>query len=496
MNLRDLAALLPGSVLSGDVSEDSAAGLVTDVAHDSRRVSPGTLFVAIRGYVQDGNAYVEAARKKGALGVVSEAESQPGGPWLRVPDARVALAQLCAAVLGDPALRLELVGITGTNGKTTTAYLVDAMLRAASRTVGLLGTVQYRIADRLVEAIRTTPEASDLQHLFKEMVDAGCTHGVLEVSSHSLVLKRVLGCRFKVAVFTNLTRDHLDFHGDMDAYFAAKRLLFDTYLREDGAAILNLDDTRGEELRAVARGRVVTYALDRDADFRAEKIELHLRGTRFLARTPAGLFPVETLLVGRFNVQNILAALGAAFALGVRPEDALRGIASLTGVPGRMERVEAGQDFTVVVDYAHTDDALKNLLETLRELKPRRLITVFGCGGDRDKSKRSLMGQVASRLSDIVILTSDNPRSEPPEAILEDIGRGIPKGKGAQIEVMADRRDAIARALEVAGPGDVVAIAGKGHETYQVLRDRTVPFDDRQVARELLGRLLVKGARR
>jgi len=491
VTLRELALLLPGSVLTG-----AGDGIVTEVTHDSRRVAQGALFVAIRGYAQDGNAYVEAARKKGALGVVSEAEAQPGGPWLKVKDAREALALLSAAVLDHPADRLELVGITGTNGKTTTAYLVDAMLRAASRTVGLLGTVQYRIAGRLQEAIRTTPEASDLQHLFKDMVDAGCTHGVLEVSSHSLSLQRVLGCRFKVAVFTNLTRDHLDFHGDMDGYFAAKRLLFESYLREDGTAVLNLDDTRGEELRQIARGKVLTYALERDADFRAESIELSLRGTRFLARTPAGAFPVETLLVGRFNVQNVLAALGAAFALGVRPEEALRGITSLTGVPGRLERVEAGQDFTVVVDYAHTDDALKNLLETLRELKPRRLITVFGCGGDRDKTKRSLMGQVASRLSDVVILTSDNPRSEPPEAILEDIGRGIPKNRDAQIEVVADRRDAIARALEGAGPGDVVAIAGKGHETYQVLRDRTVPFDDRQVARELLGRLLVKGARR
>jgi len=356
--------------------------------------------------------------------------------------------------------------------------------------------VQYRIGNRLLEAVRTTPEASDLQHLFREMVDAGCTEAVLEVSSHSLSLKRVHGCRFKVAVFTNLTRDHLDFHGDMDAYFATKRLLFDTYLREDGCAVVNLDDSRGEEIRRASRGRVLTYAIDREADLRAENIELSLRGTRFVARTPAGPLQVATLLVGRFNVQNVLAALGAALVLGLRPEDALRGITSLTGVPGRMERVEAGQDFTVVVDYAHTDDALKNLLETLRELKPRRLITVFGCGGDRDRTKRPLMGTVASRVSDLVILTSDNPRTEPPEAILEDIGRGIPKSRDAQIEVVADRRDAIARALEVAGPGDVVAIAGKGHETYQVLRDRTVPFDDRQVARDLLGRLLVKGGKR
>ena len=386
--------------------------------------------------------------------------------------------------------------MTGTNGKTTTTYLIDGVLQAAGRSVGILGTVQYRIGNRLVEASRTTPEASDLQHLFREMVDSGCTHAVLEVSSHSLSLKRVHGCAFKVAVFTNLTRDHLDFHGDMESYFAAKRTLFSDLLREDGCAVINLDDEHGEELRRASRGRVLTYAIEHDADLRAEAVELSLKGTRFFVRTRTDRFEVRTPLVGRFNVQNVLAALGAGFALGVSPEDALRGIASLAGVPGRLQRVDAGQDFAVVVDYAHTDDALKNLLETLRELRPRKLITVFGCGGDRDKTKRPLMGAVASRLSDLVIATSDNPRSEPPEAILQDIGRGIPQSRAAQTEVIVDRREAITRALEVAGPGDVVAIAGKGHETYQVLRDRTVPFDDRQVALDALGRLLVKGARR
>ena len=491
MTLRDLQALLPGSVLAGD-----GEVAVTDVTHDSRRVTPGSLFVAIRGLATDGNAFVEAARKKGAPAVVSEAEAQPGGPWLRVKDAREALALLSAAVLGHPAERLQLVGVTGTNGKTTTTYLIDAILLAAGRPGGLLGTVHYRIGNRLVEAVRTTPESSDLQHLFREMADAGCHYAVLEVSSHSLVLKRVHGCAFRVAVFTNLTRDHLDFHGDMESYFAAKRVLFDTLLREDGYAVVNLDDPHGAELARTARGRVLTYAIDHEADLRAEAVELGLRGTRFRARTPAGTLDVRTPLFGRFNVQNVLAALGAGLALGVSPEEALRGIASLPGVPGRLERVDAGQDFAVVVDYAHTDDALKNLLETLRELGPRRLITVFGCGGDRDNTKRPLMGTVASRLSDLVIVTSDNPRSEPPEAILEQVRRGIPKNREAQTEVIVDRREAIARALEVAGPDDVVAIAGKGHETYQVLRDRTVPFDDRQVARDLLGRLLVKGARR
>jgi UDP-N-acetylmuramoyl-L-alanyl-D-glutamate--2,6-diaminopimelate ligase len=491
VRLDEAAALLPGSVLTG-----ASEAEVSDVTHDSRRASPGSLFVAIRGFSQDGNAFVEAARKKGALGVVSEGEARAGGPWLQVKDAREALAVLSTAVLARPAERLELVGVTGTNGKTTTTYLIDAILRAAGRTVGLVGTVQYRIGERWVDAVRTTPEASDLQHLFREMAEGGCTHAVLEVSSHSLALKRVHGCAFKVAVFTNLTRDHLDFHGDMDRYFAAKKRLFESLLREDGWAVIGMDDARGEELKAASRGRCLTYALDREADLRAEAVELSLEGTRLRARTPQGLLEVQTPLVGRFNVRNVLAALGAGLALGVSPEEARRGIASLSGVPGRLERVEAGQDFAVIVDYAHTDDALKNLLETLRELQPRRLITVFGCGGDRDRTKRPLMGAVASRLSDLVIVTSDNPRSEPPESILEEILRGIPKTGAARTEALVDRRGAIALALERAGPKDVVVIAGKGHEGYQALRDRTVPFDDRQVARELLGRLLVRGARR
>jgi UDP-N-acetylmuramyl-tripeptide synthetase len=489
MRLRALAARLPGAVATGD---DTVA--VNAVTHDSRRVGAGSLFVAVRGTSQDGNQYVEAARKKGASAIASEDPPRPGGPWLQVRDAREALAVLSAEVLGRPADALRLVGVTGTNGKTTTTYLIDAALRAGGHRTGLVGTVQYRVADRLAEAARTTPESSDLQVLFREMVDAGCDHAVLEVSSHSLELKRVHGCAFQVAVFTNLTRDHLDFHGDMDRYFAAKRLLFDTYLRTDGHAIVNLDDDRAPELIAVSRGRVWTYSLNGGpADLQATDIRLALDATRFRARTPAGEFEVRTPLVGRFNVENVLAALGAALALGVDPAAALGGITSVAGVPGRLERVQAGQDFTVIVDYAHTDDALKNLLETVRELRPRRLITVFGCGGDRDRTKRPLMGAVAARLSDVVVVTSDNPRSEPPEAILEEIQKGMNGGRRAERHAIVDRREAIVRALEMAGPGDAVVIAGKGHETYQVLRDRTVPFDDRQIAREVLTRLARSG---
>jgi UDP-N-acetylmuramoyl-L-alanyl-D-glutamate--2,6-diaminopimelate ligase len=490
LKLGALLARLPDARLTGDASAD-----VTEVTHDSRRAGAGSLFVAIRGLVTDGNQFVESARKKGATGIVSELPAQPGGTWVEVPDARAALAVLSAAANGDPAEKLGLVGVTGTNGKTTTTYLIDAALRAAGEKVGLVGTVHYRIGDRLTTAVRTTPESSDLQALFRDMVDAGCRHAVLEVSSHSLELKRVHGCRFEVAVFTNLTRDHLDFHGDMDHYFDAKRRLFVEHLREDGRAVINADDDRAAELVAASRAPVWTYGIEREADIRASDVHLTLEGSRFVAKTPLGAIALHSPLLGRFNVANLLAALGAALALGVPKEIAAAGLEALTGVPGRLERVNAGQDFTVIVDYAHTDDALKNLLETVRELGPQRVVTVFGCGGDRDRTKRPLMGAVASRLSDVAIVTSDNPRSEPPEAIIEEVRRGMPSGRGAEVLSIVDRREAIARALEMARPGVAVVIAGKGHETTQTLRDRTIPFDDRQVVRDILRPLSVRGGR-
>ncbi|HET7746639.1 MAG TPA: UDP-N-acetylmuramoyl-L-alanyl-D-glutamate--2,6-diaminopimelate ligase [Vicinamibacteria bacterium] len=492
MRLDALSARVPGGVLSGDGAVE-----VTAVTHDSRRAGPGTLFVAVRGTATDGNRFVPAAWKAGAAAVASENPPPSADrPWLQVPDARAALADLSAAVLGDPARAMTLVGVTGTNGKTTTTYLIDAALRASGASTGLVGTIQYRVGGRLAEAVRTTPESSDLQQLLREMRDAGCTHVVMEVSSHSLVLKRVRGIRYRVAVFTNLTRDHLDFHGDMDAYFAAKRLLFEEHLDPAGRAVINADDDRAGELRAASRAPVWTFGIDEPADFRAEDVRLSLSASRFRLASPFGAHEVEAPLLGAFNVQNLLAAIAAACALGIPVETAIAGVTSVTGVPGRLERVDAGQPFTVVVDYAHTDDALKNLLETVRELGPRRVLTVFGCGGDRDRTKRPLMGAVASRLSDVVIVTSDNPRSEPPEAILEEIQRGMNGGRGAERHAIVDRREAIGRALEMAAAGDAVVIAGKGHETYQQLRDRTVPFDDRQVAREILSRAGLRGGRR
>jgi UDP-N-acetylmuramoyl-L-alanyl-D-glutamate--2,6-diaminopimelate ligase len=484
MTLAELLAQLPVIESQGDT-----ARTIAQVVYDSRKAQPDSLFVAIHGQANDGNQFVEAARRKGAVVVVSEMPPQDKGTWIRVPDAREALAVLSAAIYGQPAKALDLVGVTGTNGKTTTAFLIDATLRAAGVSTGLIGTVQYRVGERVLDATRTTPESADLQALFREMVDAGCRAAVLEVSSHSLALKRVFGCPFRVAVFTNLTRDHLDFHGDMDSYFAAKRILFEQHLRSDGVAVLNADDDRCAQLAASSRGRVWTYSLTRPADFVAKDVALTLAGARFTAETPVGAFEIVSPLLGSFNVENLLAALAAALALEVRPDDALRGLTSISGVPGRLERVQAGQAFAVIVDYAHTDDALRKLLETVRQLRPRRLITVFGCGGDRDRTKRPLMGAVAARLSDVVIVTSDNPRSEPPEAIIEEIQLGMNGGRKSGRLAIVDRREAIRCALEMASAEDAVVIAGKGHETVQVMRDRTLPFDDRQVVRELLGEL-------
>jgi len=490
VKLGDLLPRLEGPKLTGDPALD-----ISEVTHDSRRATAGSLFVAIRGLATDGNQFVDQARKKGAVAVASEEPVRAGGSWVQVKDAREALALLSAAIYGDPAEKLDLVGVTGTNGKTTTTHLIDAVLRAAGEKVGVVGTVYYRIGDLLTTAVRTTPESSDLQGLFRDMALASCRRAVLEVSSHSLELKRVFGCRFAVAVFTNLTRDHLDFHGDMDRYFEAKRKLFDTLLREDGRAIVNADDDRAAELVAASRAPVWTYGHVRPADIHATDLRLSLEGSRFLVKTPVGSAEIHSPLLGRFNVSNLLAALGATLALEIPLEVAAKGLASLAGVPGRLERVNVGQDFAVIVDYAHTDDALKNLLETVRELGPKRVITVFGCGGDRDRTKRPLMGAVASRLSDQVIVTSDNPRSEPPEAIIEEVRRGMLAGRGAEVLAIVDRREAIARALEMAHPGGAVVIAGKGHETSQTLRDRTVPFDDRQVVRDILRPLSVRGGR-
>jgi UDP-N-acetylmuramoyl-L-alanyl-D-glutamate--2,6-diaminopimelate ligase len=483
-----LVRLLRGVEANG-ATEHGDLG-VAEIAYDSRKVRPGALFVAIRGEKTDGNKFVSDAIARGAIAIVSEQtrpESIPAVfPWIKVPDARKALACVAANYFGHPAEVLKLVGITGTNGKTTTSYLVDSILRAAGCEVGLFGTIAYRLVRETRPAIHTTPESLDLQNFLADVVRAGGTHAVLEASSHALALDRLWGCPFAAAIFTNLTRDHLDYHKNFEDYFAAKRRLFEgTGAAAPGAGVINRDDAYGKQLAGLA-ARTLTYGLEPGADITTRKPAISISGLEFTAETPVGKIDVRSPLVGRINVYNILAAIGAGVALDLAREVIAAGIAQLPSVPGRFERIDAGQPFLVVVDYAHTDDALRNLLSTAKELNADgRIITLFGCGGDRDRTKRPLMGEAAGRSSDIVVLTSDNPRSEDPLLIINDAIVGVQRTK-AKFLVEPDRERAIEIALDQARPGDIVLLAGKGHETSQVLRDRTIDFDDRQMARRML----------
>ena len=493
MTLRELLA---ATSFSGKAAGDQP---VVSVTYDSRQVKPGTVFVALRGVNADGARFAPQAIANGAIAVVAETAAPAGVtvPWIQVANARAALAGLSAAFYGNPSEQLVLVGITGTNGKTTTSYVLASIFEAAGIKCGRIGTIGYRIGAREMDAPRTTPEAPELQQMLRGMVAEGCGACVMEVSSHALALRRADSLRFAAGVFTNLTRDHLDFHGDMEAYFGAKRRLFE--ILPDGAVgIINVDDRRGADLVATAR-RPVTYAIDAAADVRPGPLTFTLDGLEFEIRTPRGTLHVRSPLVGRPNAYNILAAAATAMALDLPFSAIEAGIARLENVPGRFQVVsDPADDVRVIVDYAHTDDALKNLLETARPLAAGRVVTVFGCGGDRDRTKRPLMGAVAARLSDLVIVTSDNPRSEDPERIIDEIRRGIvmpadrmaPKGqqKGTPSLAIVDRREAIEMGIKDARRGDLVLIAGKGHEKYQVIGDRTLPFDDVEVARAALAR--------
>jgi len=467
-----------------------------DVTHDSREVAEGTVFVAIRGEKSDGNDYVKQAVEQGAIAVISERSAESVGvdapAWLRVTDARKALALAAAAVHDHPSRRLRLIGVTGTNGKTTTAHLIDSIIRAAEGTSAIFGTISYRVADQAEVAGHTTPEASDIQRMLRQAVDAGCKSAVMEVSSHAIDLHRVDALEFAAAVFTNLTRDHLDYHKTMDSYFAAKRKLFDGELgSEPAASVINCDDEYGRILARSARGRLITYGLREDADVRTNEFAMSARGLLFKAETPAGEIEVSSRLVGRPHVYNILAGIAAGLAIGFDLETISRGVRDCARVAGRFEQVtlegSLHPQFTVVVDYAHTDDALKNVLQTAREVvgKHGRVIVVFGCGGDRDRTKRAPMGELAGTLSDFAIVTSDNPRTEDPDSIIAEIEVGLHRA-GAPFLKLADRREAIFRAIAEARDGDLVLIAGKGHETYQILGQRRIHFDDREVAREAM----------
>lgn len=463
---------------------------VRGIACDSRKVAPGFVFFALHGAKEDGNKYVRDAVERGSIAIVSEdaapADLSSNVVWIRVTASRKALAISAANFFGHPARSLQLIAVTGTNGKTTTTSLIDSVLRASGAKTGLFGTIAYHTPLGEYPAPNTTPESLDLQGFFAEIRDAGGKYAVMEASSHALVMDRLWGCHFQVAVFSNLTREHLDFHKNFEDYFAAKRRLFEgTGAGAPEVAILNADDSYSARLMGLAKG-TVSYGIENPADISAKRFQLSFSGLAFSAQTPNGKLQIQSPLVGRINVYNILAAIGAAQAAGMSNETIEAGIRQLQNVPGRFQRVDLGQPFLVIVDFAHTDDALENLIKTARELNPKgRVITLFGCGGGKDRTKRPVMGEVAGRFSDLTILTNDNPRDEDPLKIISDIVVGLQKSNGKYL-IEQDRENAIGRAFDEARAGDLVLLAGKGHESYQVLADKTLDWDDRRVAQQEL----------
>lgn len=471
-------------------------GDVTGIAYDSRKVAPGFLFFAFSGAKTDGAQFAGTAIQKGALAIVSDRPSPGGfhGPWLQVEHGREALALSAKHFYNRPDERIVLTAVTGTNGKTTSASLINAILQAAGKTTALIGTIEYQLAGKTLPAVNTTPESLDLFRMFAELEQLGGTHATLEASSHALDLGRIFAMNFHTAAFTNFTRDHLDYHQTMEAYFAAKQLLFKPRSAPPPRfAVVNADDEQVRRLELAPETEVLWYSMHRAPPsssrqstwVHAEEIQSSFDGLRFNIVSQNRRFPVESTLVGHINVSNILLAAASAISLGVSEAHIQKGLQQLERVPGRFERVEEGQPFMVVVDYAHTDDALRNIISVAREMKAKRIITLFGCGGDRDRSKRPLMGMAASELSDYVVLTSDNPRSEDPLAIMNDAMVGVRRFDTPHL-AEPDRERAIRKAIEGAAPGDVVILAGKGHETYQILRDGPIPFDDREVARRVL----------
>jgi len=463
---------------------------VESIAYDSRRVQRNGLFVALRGEKFDGHDFIEQAIEKGASVIVAEREQKyPRATCVAVENTRTALADVSAAFYGYPARKLKLAGITGTNGKTTTTFLIQHICEKAGVRCGLIGTVRYQLGERVLPAARTTPESLDLQELLAQIANAGCRAATMEVSSHALAQDRTRGLELDVAVFTNLTQDHLDFHGTMKNYFESKLKLFTQLASQQKkrkpVAVINIDDRYGEQLlgKIDKSISIITYGMAVRADFRASSYRMEFGGTSYQLDARGKSYLVRIPLIGRFNVANSLAALAAANALGVGVREAVLSLGKSPQVPGRLEMVPAKRQFQIFVDYAHTPDALLNVLKTLRELEPRRLIVVFGCGGDRDREKRPLMAQVVDLNADYTIITSDNPRKEDPAAIISEVERGF---RSSHYEKLIDRAEAIARAIALAQPRDIVLVAGKGHETYQEFADHTVPFDDIQVARRAL----------
>ncbi|MGC4096779.1 MAG: UDP-N-acetylmuramoyl-L-alanyl-D-glutamate--2,6-diaminopimelate ligase [Nitrospira sp.] len=500
MTLATLLQALEGQVkiLDRHGNLDVSISAITD---DSRTVSPGSLFVAVKGEQVDGHGFIPVAVRGGLAALVSQQPmSEASLSCVHVDDSRKALGILGSRFYGDPSSHIRMIGVTGTNGKTTTTYICKALLEALGQPVGLIGTVAYQIGDRTLRATHTTPGSLELQQLLAKMVAGGCAATVMEVSSHALAQDRTSGCEYDVAVFSNLTQDHLDFHKTMEEYFHAKLKLFIGLKggrKANKRAIVNVDDPYGHRIVEHCPVPVWTYALKTNADLRAEGVRLSLQGTTFTAVTPVGTFPIESHLVGEHNVYNLLAAIGVALNEGAAPAHIRQAVGKVMNVPGRFERVMAGQSFTVAVDYAHTEDALVRLLTAAQALKTGRIITVFGCGGDRDRGKRPKMGAAAVRYSDVVILTSDNPRTEDPLAILAQVEIGVVEAlrqrPHVQYKKIPDRREAIEEAVREAHGADMILIAGKGHEDYQIIGTKKIHFDDREVARDAIERLGTRG---
>jgi UDP-N-acetylmuramoyl-L-alanyl-D-glutamate--2,6-diaminopimelate ligase len=495
MQLKELLKQLQVERVEGPLDREIAG-----IVYDSRRVTPGMVFVAIPGSNTDGHDFINTAISRGAAAIICERNgfSSPRATKVKVPDTRWALARAAASFYQHPSTKLQVIGVTGTNGKTTVAFMIKELLEAAGTRTGLLGTVRYEIGDRVIPAARTTPESLDTQQMMAQMVASGCKACVMEVSSHALEQKRVAGVEFDVAIFTNLTRDHLDFHGDMENYFLAKQKLFTQAASgsKRGAVVINIDDASGARLANVSDVAVkLTYGIRGAASLRATKIHLGAEASTFTVDAQDKTFTCRLPLIGRHNIYNALAATGAGFALNIEAKKIQSALAHMTPVPGRLESVACGQPFAVFVDYAHTDDALHNVLTTLREVTKGRLLLLFGCGGSRDTGKRGRMGRVAAELADYTVITSDNPRREQPEKIAAQIEEGFRSVKQRGYVVELDRARAIAEIISMAKSGDTVLLAGKGHETYQEFEDTVVPFDDRVHAREALENLPHGGRR-
>ncbi|MBC8016425.1 MAG: UDP-N-acetylmuramoyl-L-alanyl-D-glutamate--2,6-diaminopimelate ligase [Sporomusaceae bacterium] len=489
--LQDLLILLPSAKICGKTDFPIEA-----LAHDSRQVVPGTLFVCLSGANTDGHKHIMQAYKQGAVAVLVEKDVEDIPQDLTVitvGDTRDAIKIITPYFFDYPSRKLRMIGVTGTNGKTTTTYLLRSILQEAGFKVGVIGTIKNFIGERVISTKNTTPDIIDLQSLLAEMAASNMDYVVMEVSSHALALDRVAGCEFDVGIFTNMTRDHLDFHVTFENYLAAKAKLFQLLSAEGNqkhgkAAIINMDDGASDYILKNAACRTITYGIHNDADLKAKNAEIQAAGTRFDIVSSLGSIPLQLKITGLFNVYNVLSAVGAALAEGIELQIIKCALEKFQSVPGRFELVDAGQPFSIIVDYAHTPDGLENILKTAQQIAKQRIIVVFGCGGDRDRTKRPIMGKIAAEYGHIVIATSDNPRSEDPETILGEIEAGIRDGlnEGKIYEKISDRQQAIARALHIAEKDDIVIIAGKGHEDYQILRDRTISFDDKEIAREII----------